>query len=359
MINPPWLFDAHSLVPTTFAVSMKSSMNIATRLAAVTIDDAPSVKGIQLELQPTCAHEKRSCLSPKFPVELECMIYSYLSVRDLKNLTRAYPRSSHIIADNNNSRQIARKMIARDSQRLRDQIEYLNFSGMSLVTAFRRWIQKYGLSRRGNCAPRCIKFSCGYFNANPGLHRNVQEVKTIAEFALMVSDWLQYYEKGTACTLFAHRIEARFTTTPNSPNWRDGLRALCLASTQELPEAYRAFQRMWKKKLMPSYSPENIILMFEEVRARPLVDLSECPRPMPSARVPQCVCPDDAIERICKIPQGLLEPLNVPKTSFGLSIRVRTFTKKGRRLLKQFRQHGDDSGLLLAELMKELKIVWD
>ena len=147
MINPPWLFDAHSLVPTTFAVSMKSSMNIATRLAAVTIDDAPSVKGIQLELQPTCAHEKRSCLSPKFPVELECMIYSHLSVRDLKNLTRAYPRSSHIIADNNNSRQIARKMIARDSQRLRDQIEYLNFSGMSLVTAFRRWIQKYGLSR--------------------------------------------------------------------------------------------------------------------------------------------------------------------------------------------------------------------
>jgi hypothetical protein len=115
---------------------------------------------------------------------------------------------------------------------------------------------------------------------------------------------------------------------------------------------------MWQQELGPSCLPEIIVQIFQEVRTRPLVNLLEFPKFMSPWQVPMNLDPEDADKRVWEIPDGLLERLDVPKTYFGLSVHVCTFGKKGRHLIRRYLRHGDQSGLLLAELMKELEIVW-
>ena len=331
-------------------------MDLATRLTAMKIDDAVTAKADKLDPLPVVDLTKHSYLE-RLPVELECMIYSYLSVRDLFNLGHTNERSLNILSDNENSKEIARCIIARDTQRLRDQIEYLNFSGLSLVTAFRRYIRKHGLCRYPNYAPQCRGFARNYFQANPGQYRDEHEVELVASFALMVSDWLQYYGFGTGCTPLAGYIEANYRY-PSPPNWRDVLRRLCLSSEVRLPEVYPSLVEMWKLALLPSILPQAIELLFEQVRHRPLVDLSECPGSTWPWHIPLNVDSQDAGKEFWEIPDGLLERLDLPKTFCGLSIHVCTAKKRGKKTTRQFVRHGDQSGLLLAELMKDLKIVW-
>jgi hypothetical protein len=343
--------NTQALVTTPSAINM----DLATRLAAVKIDDAASTREGQVDPLPAVDHKEHSCLNPKLPIELECIIYSHLSIRDLSNLTLTYPGSAYILGDDSNSRQVAREIIARDTQHLRDQIEYLNFTGMSLVTAFRRYIRKYGLQRHTNYVPYCLRFSRAYLQANQGLYRDEYEVRSFVITALMISDWLQCHEKGTACTPLAAYVE--FSSNLN-PNWKDAFTTPFTIFPRNEPRAYAFLVEMWQQELGLSCSPEVIIQIFQEVRTRPLVNLPEFPKFMSPYRVPMNLDPEDADRKVWEIPDGLRERLDVPKTYFGLSVHVCTFGKKGRHLIRRYLRHGDQSGLLLAELMKELDIVW-
>ncbi len=142
------------------------------------------------------------------------------------------------------------------------------------------------------------------------------------------------------------------------PDWRGGLMKLCVTSTKDLPEAYLAVIETWKQALLPSRPAQDIILLFEEVRARPLDDLSDCPKSMSPYQVPLILEPRRSDKETRGAPQEVLEQLDLPETCFRLDFRVCTSRKKGRHLIRKIVRGGDPSGLLCAELIKELRIVW-
>lgn len=299
------------------------------------------------------------CLHPTLPLEVETMIYSYLSVADLSNLSGTFDRSQDILKNDKYSNQVARMKIARETTRLHKSLQHLNFTCLSLATAFRRYIQTFGLRRDEKFAPKTLAFRRAYFQANPGVCERLSDLQLVIGVAQMISDWLQHDLYDTFCTPLAKCVD-------EIPSLEAALRTACLESWRPKTKgACQLLVTVFQREISSCWSDDFINQLFREIRAKPLEDL-RISYPMPlgwpgeeddsdsDLEDDMGICPKKAKE----LPGFLRVKLDLPTTYFGFAVHVGTITENGRRLIRQIDDNGDYCGLLFADLVKELDVRW-
>jgi hypothetical protein len=349
------------------------AMELANRFAVLSVEE-PAIA------QPTTQGLSVNQTQPKFPdlitgglpVELEIQIYSYLSVKDLANLESTCRRPEEVIRTEENARQLARTITARETMILREGLDYVNFAGLSIVTAWHRYINLFGIHRDTqdilHAMPECGDFIQAYTSSNPGLRMSESQVDQFMNLILGLSDWCQYYEHGTAWTVLAGFL--RFH------GWQTAIETATGYTGEYMPGRYSTLVRVVRIH-HPAMSPEFIVQALEEVRARPLQDLTL----LPAAEVDQNdenIDSDSetevhknendgekAVERVVEMKRkyrqfcrGVRDKLDVPKIVHGFRACIRARTKRGMRLLTKMFFDGDQDGLLFAALVKELEICW-
>ena len=284
------------------------------------------------------------CLHPKLPLELETMIYSHLSINDLSSLTDAFRTSQDILYNDKYSNQGARMMIIPEMKRLRKDVEYLHFTGLSLVTAYRRYIKIFGLLRDHKFAPKTLASRRAYFQANPDVCERLSDLQLVIGVALMISDWLQQDQYGTFCTPLAQCVD-------ETPGLEAALRIACLEPWNLSTDgACAKLVAVWQSEIGSSWSAHFIIQLFREVRAKPLEDL-RIVHPMPLGRPGEEDDPDleDGLDlsddsesedemgihplEFTELPEFLRDKLDLPTTYFGFAVHVGTYKRKGNLLI--------------------------
>lgn len=108
-------------------------------------------------------------------------------------------------------------IIKRETERLNKAANYLNFAGLSFVTAWHRYIEHFGLERyhyEDDDAGTFyrIRFIGAYKSAN-SQHAENADVSDdndgyfrAMDVILSISDWLQYYDRGTIYTPLASNL---------------------------------------------------------------------------------------------------------------------------------------------------------
>ena len=319
-------------------------------------------------------------MQPKFhglitgglPVELEIQIYSHLSAKDLAKLQSTCRRPEEVIKTEQNARQLARTITARETMNLREGLEYVNFAGLSIVTAWHRYINLFGIHRDTqdihHAIPECDDFIRAYISSNPKLRMSEIQVEQFMNLLLGLSDWCQYYEHDTVWTVLAGFLRVH--------GWQTAIDTAIGYTGEYMPGRYTPLVLVIRAH-HTTISPEFIVQALEEVRAKPLQDL----RLAPAAEDDQSGEAFDDVEetevhkeendgekagewlaemkkkyRVFR--RGLRDKLDVPEIVHGFRASMRARTERGMALLAKMFFDGDENGLLFAALVKELEICW-
>ena len=306
------------------------------------------------------------------PVELELQIYSYLSVKDLANLESTCRRTESVIRAAPNTRQLNRTIIARETMHLRSSLDYVNFASLSIVTAWHRYINLFGIDRDTqdmlHAMPECADFIRAYKGSNPELRISETQVEEFMNLVLGFSDWCQYFEHGTVWTVNAGLLR--------TTGWEAAIEIARGETGEFMPGRYATAIRVLRAQ-NTAMSPDFIVQALEEVRAQPLQELSLLPavdddqddetiyndeetvefeKEDVNEEV-DLLCEETKIEhaQFCK---DLRDRIDVPRLVHGFCPCIGTTTTSGERLLAKMFVHGDEDGLLFAALLEEVEICW-
>ena len=206
-------------------------------------------------------------------VELQLKIYRSLSANDILNISTTC-RHARIVIDHN-AEYLAKPLIEYHEERLRQDANFLNFEGLSFVTAWRRFSgifdinsEVYGDVDEG---PLSSLFVFNYAEANPAPRApTMDDYFDSMETILGISEWCRWFKDGT------HDNEMTWPArTLSDGRWKWALEeafAPFADKIQYMPGRYSGLVLVFRDEAPGFEDPSFIIQAFEELRADPLKD---------------------------------------------------------------------------------------
>ena len=290
------------------------------------------------------------------PVELQLGIYAHLSTTDIGNLALTCSGPQAVIS--NNSSQLTEAVVVRETARLQRDVDYLNFTNVKLMDAWRRYIHIFGIRRSFNWEPLAQSFLNAYHLANPGFPGSQHDMNLVLLTALAFSDWLQYEYGQAPITPMCERF---------TRGWELALHIACGHTGEYRPGAYVPMIRLWRM-YWPSFDmvakcPNMIVDIFDNVRSETLQDLNWLPlEDIRYAWNTEWDKPTTIPQDVMLLPHRYRTQLQryglVDDGNAGLCPLLGVQSDRAKKLLGGKVEEGDSRGLQFAALVEEAKVFW-
>ena len=242
---------------------------------------------------------------------------------------------------------LARTINDRQLARLKAEVHSLDFRDVPIDIAFRRFTARFdGLYSRWGRYAISRHFCEAYWDASPrSTFQSWEDVHALVSFLVLVSDWLHYRD--------VQNEEIRLLNVRyGGLNWEDALTKATGQSNVAKESKYQKLVENFTKYVSGSVEPDEIIRMFEVMRAAPLIKREESVEP--SRMFPK------RLGSPRRLPEVLKETIGLPNDVHGFLplLGISWDSVCARKILDRFREAGKLDCLAWAALLEEIEVDW-